>query len=58
MSAQDKVIAYARRWLRQGNAKDFLGNAAQVAIADLATEAANATAREFDPSGERAMASG
>jgi 3-hydroxybutyrate dehydrogenase len=58
MSLQDKVavITGAASGIGKDIAKEFLANGAKVAIADLNIEAASATAREFDPSGERAMA--
>lgn len=58
MSLQDKVavVTGAASGIGKNIAKRFLESGAKVAIADLNLEAAEATAREFDPSGERAMA--
>jgi 3-hydroxybutyrate dehydrogenase len=58
MSLQGKVavITGAASGIGKDIAQEFLANGAKVAIADLNIEAASATAREFDPSGERAMA--
>ena len=57
MVLQDKVavITGAASGIGKDIAKEFLANGAKVAIADLNIEAANATAAEFDPGGERAM---
>jgi 3-hydroxybutyrate dehydrogenase len=57
MSLKDKVavITGAASGIGKDIAKEFLAEGAKVAIADLNIEAANATAKEFDPSGERAM---
>lgn len=57
MNLQDKVavITGAASGIGKDIAKVFLAAGAKVAIADLNIEAANATALEFDPSGERAM---
>jgi len=57
MSLQDKVavITGAASGIGKDIAKEFLANGAKVAIADLNIDAANATALEFDPSGERAF---
>ena len=57
MSLQDKVavVTGAASGIGKEIAREFLANGARVAIADLNIDAANATAREFDPSGERAM---
>ena len=58
MSLQDKVavVTGAASGIGKDIAKVFLAEGAKVAIADLNLDAAQATAREFDPSGERAMA--
>jgi 3-hydroxybutyrate dehydrogenase len=58
MSLQDKiaVVTGAASGIGKNIAKLFLASGAKVAIADLNLEAAEATAREFDPTGERAMA--
>lgn len=58
MSIQDKiaVVTGAASGIGKNIAKLFLASGAKVAIADLNLEAAEATAREFDPTGERAMA--
>lgn len=57
MNLQDKVavITGAASGIGKDIAKVYLANGAKVAIADLNIDAANATALEFDPSGERAM---
>jgi 3-hydroxybutyrate dehydrogenase len=57
MSLQDKicVVTGAASGIGKDIAKEFLANGAKVAIADLNIDAANATAKEFDPSGARAM---
>ncbi|WP_116090067.1 3-hydroxybutyrate dehydrogenase [Sphingomonas crusticola] len=57
MSLQDKVaiVTGAASGIGKDIAREFLANGAKVAIADLNVEAANATAREFDPSGARTM---
>jgi 3-hydroxybutyrate dehydrogenase len=58
MNLQDKiaVVTGAASGIGKRIAKSFLEGGAKVAIADLNLEAAQATAREFDPSGERAIA--
>ncbi|WP_091741191.1 3-hydroxybutyrate dehydrogenase [Phenylobacterium immobile] len=58
MTLQDKValVTGAASGIGKDIAKAFLAEGAKVAIADLNLTAAEATAREFDPSGERAMA--
>jgi 3-hydroxybutyrate dehydrogenase len=58
MNMQDKVavVTGAASGIGKNIAKVFLENGAKVVIADLDMKAAEATAREFDPSGERAMA--
>jgi 3-hydroxybutyrate dehydrogenase len=58
MSLLDKiaVVTGAASGLGKNIAKLFLEGGAKVAIADLNLEAAEATAREFDPSGQRAFA--
>ena len=57
MSLQDKVaiVTGAASGIGKDIAKEFLANGAKVVIADLNIDAANATAAEFDPSGDRAM---
>lgn len=50
------VVTGAASGIGKDIAKEFLANGAKVAIADLNIDAATATAKEFDPSGERAMA--
>jgi 3-hydroxybutyrate dehydrogenase len=57
MSLQDKVCVVTGAASGIGNeiAREFLDAGAKVAIADLNIDAANATAREFDPGGGRAM---
>ena len=56
-SLTDKVavVTGAASGIGKDIAKLFLEEGAKVAIADLNIEAANATAKEFDPSGERAI---
>jgi 3-hydroxybutyrate dehydrogenase len=58
MNLQDKVavITGAASGIGKNIAKVFLDNGARIVIADLNMEAAQATALEFDPSGQRAMA--
>src|SRR3954454_20944318 len=58
MSLQDKVaiVTGAASGIGKDIAKLFLEAGAKVAIADLNREASEATAREFDPSGKRALA--
>lgn len=58
MSLQDKiaVVTGAASGIGKNIAKLFLESGAKVAIADLNLEAAEATAREFDPTGQRAIA--
>ncbi|MDR3506282.1 MAG: 3-hydroxybutyrate dehydrogenase [Caulobacteraceae bacterium] len=57
MSLTDKVavVTGAASGIGKTIAKQFLDEGAKVAIADLNIDAANATALEFDPSGERAI---
>ena len=57
MSLQDKVavVTGAASGIGKDIARAFLAEGAMVAIADLNGDAANATARELDPSGERAL---
>jgi 3-hydroxybutyrate dehydrogenase len=57
MLLQDKVaiVTGAASGIGKEIAKAFLDEGAKVAIADLNIAAAGATAREFDPSGARAM---
>jgi 3-hydroxybutyrate dehydrogenase len=57
MSLQDKVamVTGAASGIGKDIAKLFLESGAKVAIADLNRETAEATAREFDRSGERAL---
>jgi 3-hydroxybutyrate dehydrogenase len=57
MSLQDKVavVTGAASGIGKEIAREFLANGAKVAIADLNIDAANTTAAEFDPTGERAM---
>lgn len=50
------VVTGAASGIGKNIAKLFLANGAKVAIADLNLGAAEATAREFDPTGERAVA--
>ena len=58
MSLQDKiaVVTGAASGIGKDIARQFLAGGAKVAIADLDMRAAEATARELDPSGERALA--
>lgn len=58
MNLQDKVsvITGAASGIGKHIAKVYFDNGARVVIADLDLKAAEATAREFDPSGERSMA--
>ena len=58
MNLQDKVavITGAASGIGKSIAKLYFDNGAKVAIADVNLDAAQATAREFDPSGQRAMA--
>jgi 3-hydroxybutyrate dehydrogenase len=58
MKMQDKiaVVTGAASGIGKQIAKVFLDNGARVVIADLDLPSAQAVAREFDPSGERAMA--
>ena len=57
MNLNDKVavITGAASGIGKNIAKVFLDNGAKIVIADLNMEAAQATALEFDPSGQRAM---
>jgi 3-hydroxybutyrate dehydrogenase len=57
MNLQDKVavVTGAASGIGKDIAREFLANGAKVAIADLNSDAADATAREFDPSGARAI---
>ena len=58
MSMQDKVavVTGAASGIGKNIAKRFLEQGAKVVIADLNLDAARATALEFDPTGERALA--
>lgn len=58
MSLQDKiaVVTGAASGIGKNIAKLFLESGAKVAIADLNLEAAEETVREFDPTGQRAIA--
>ena len=58
MSMQDKVavVTGAASGIGKEIAQTYFDNGAKVAIADLNLEAAQAVAREFDPSGERVLA--
>jgi 3-hydroxybutyrate dehydrogenase len=58
MNMQDKVavVTGAASGIGKEIAKTYFDHGAKVAIADLNLEAAQAVAREFDPSGERALA--
>lgn len=58
MNLQDKVavVTGAASGIGKHIAQVYLDNGAKVVIADLDLATAEATAREFDPSGERAMA--
>lgn len=57
MNLQDKVavVTGAASGIGKDIAREFLANGAKVAIADLNSDAADAAAREFDPSGARAI---
>ena len=57
MSLQDKVavVTGAASGIGKEIAREFFANGAKVVIADLNIDAANATAHELDPSGERAI---
>jgi len=57
MSLKDKVcvVTGAASGIGKEIAKAFLAEGAKVAIADLNIDAANATAKEFDPTGARAF---
>jgi 3-hydroxybutyrate dehydrogenase len=58
MNMQDKVavVTGAASGIGKEIAKTYFDHGAKVVIADLNLEAAQAVAREFDPSGERALA--
>jgi 3-hydroxybutyrate dehydrogenase len=58
MNMQDKVavVTGAASGIGKEIAKTYFDHGARVAIADLNLEAAQAVAREFDPTGERALA--
>jgi 3-hydroxybutyrate dehydrogenase len=58
MNMQDKVavVTGAASGIGKEIAKTYFDHGAKVAIADLNLEAAQAVAREFDPTGERALA--
>ena len=58
MNMQDKVavVTGAASGIGKEIAKTYFDHGAKVAIADLNLEAAQAVAREFDPSGERVLA--
>ncbi|MFJ1468231.1 3-hydroxybutyrate dehydrogenase [Massilia orientalis] len=58
MNMQDKVavVTGAASGIGREIAKTYFDHGAKVAIADLNLEAAQAVAREFDPTGERALA--
>ena len=58
MNMQDKVavVTAAASGIGKEIAKTYFENGAKDAIADLNLDAAQAVAREFDPSGERALA--
>ncbi len=58
MNLQDKVavVTGAASGIGKSIAKLYFEHGAKVAIADVNLDAAQATAREFDPSGQRAMA--
>jgi 3-hydroxybutyrate dehydrogenase len=58
MNMQDKVavVTGAASGIGKEIAKTYFENGAKVAIADLNLDAAQAVAREFDPSGERVLA--
>ncbi len=60
MSLSNKVavITGAASGIGKDIARAFIAQGAKVAIADLNIEAANATAREFDPTGQLAMGVG
>jgi len=58
MNLQDKVavVTGAASGIGKAIAKLYFDNGARIVIADVNLDAAQATAREFDPSGERTMA--